>query len=93
MAPLLADGDYVLLQRYDESRRPAPGDVACIARAGSATLVKRLGERCADGRFRLSGDAASSASSADLGLAAEREIVGRARVRICGNRVRLIRTP
>lgn len=55
-------------------------------------LIKRLSDQSEDGRFRLSGDAASSAPSIDLGLAADHEIVGRAVVRISGNRLRLIRS-
>lgn len=92
MAPLLANGDHVLLKRYGKYRRPRSGDVACIAREGEPMLIKRLSGPSEDGRFRLSGDAASSAPSIDLGPAADHEIVGRAVVYISGNRIRLIRS-
>ncbi len=92
MAPLLADGDHVLLKRYGRFRRPRSGDVACIARAGEPLLIKRLGERAADGQFGLSGDGATSAPAIDLGLAADHEIVGRAILSLSGNRIHLIRS-
>lgn len=91
MAPLLGDGDYVLLRRYSRSRPPRSGDVACIARVGQPLLIKRLAGRHEDGRFRLSGDGAASAPSIDLGLAAEHEIIGWAVISVSGNRVRVVR--
>jgi len=91
MAPSLTDGDYVLLKRYGKFwRRPRPGDVVCMARSGELVLIKRLGERSEDGRFHLSGDAASSVPSIDLGLVADHEIIGQAVLRISGNALRLI---
>lgn len=93
MAPSLDDGDHVLLRRYGRFRRPRPGDVACIRRADEPMLIKRLGTRDADGRFALSGDGAASAPAMDLGFAADHEIVGRAILRLSGNRIRLIRHP
>ena len=90
MAPLLADGDYVLLKRYGKSRSPRTGDVVCVARKGELTLIKRLGERLEDGRFRLTGDAASSAPSVDLGLVDVNALIGRAVISISGNRIRKI---
>ena len=91
MAPSLDDGDHVLLKRYGRFRRPRPGDVACICRGDEPMLIKRLGTRGADGRFGLSGDGAASAPTIDLGIAADHELVGRAVLRLSGNRVRLIR--
>jgi hypothetical protein len=91
MAPSLDDGDHVLLKRYGRLRRPRPGDVACIRRGDEPMLIKRLGAHDADGRFGLSGDGAASAPAIDLGVVADHEIVGRAVLRLSGNRIRPIR--
>lgn len=91
MAPLLADGDHVLLRRYGRLRRPRSGDVACIARPGEPMLIKRLGAHAGNERFHLSGDGAASAPAIDLGLASGEEIVGRAVVILSGNRIRPVR--
>lgn len=91
MAPLLADGDHVLLRRYGRLRRPRPGDVACIARPGEPMLIKRLGPRSEDGRFRLSGDGAASMPAIDLGLASAEHLLGRAVAILSGNRIRPVR--
>jgi len=92
MAPALADGDYVLLTRYGQLRGPRTGDVVCIARPGELVMIKRLGEQSKDGRFQLSGDAAASMPSIDLGLVAAHEIIGRAVLRISGNAIQWIQT-
>lgn len=91
MAPLLADGDHVLLRRYGRLRRPRSGDVACIARPGEPMLIKRLGARSEDGRFRLSGDGAASMPAIDLGLASAEHLLGRAVAILSGNRIRPVR--
>ena len=91
MAPALDDGDHVLLKCYGRFRRPRRGDVACICRTDEPMLIKRLGARGADGRFGLSGDGAASAPAIDLGFVADHEIVGRAVLRLSGNRIRPVR--
>ena len=91
MVPSLDDGDHVLVKRYGRFRRPLPGDVACIRRGDEPMLIKRLAARGPDGRFGLSGDGAASAPAIDLGFAADHEIVGRAVLRLSGNRLRTVR--
>lgn len=48
--------------------------------------MKRLGSRDATGQFGWSGDGVASAPAFDLGNASEREIVGRAVLRLSGSR-------
>jgi hypothetical protein len=90
MVPTLEDGDHVLLKRYGRLRRPQPSDVACISRSDGPMFNKRLSASDGDGRLGLSGDGVTSAPAIDLGYAHERQIVGRAVIRLSGRRIRLV---
>ncbi|MCF4165838.1 S24/S26 family peptidase [Zavarzinia compransoris] len=86
MAPTFRDGDIAVGRLPGHGRPPRPGDVVCVRRPGELQMIKRLGPRAADGRFRLSGDGPASAPSIDLGGVSECQIVARVVVRVPGFR-------
>lgn len=91
MMPTFCDGDYALVRRLVRGRSPGTGDVVSLQRGGEARLIKRLGIRLANGRFRLSGDGAASQPSVDLGTVCIHEIEGVVVARLSGSRISLIR--
>lgn len=81
MAPLLAEGDRLLVQR---TRRVRRGDVVVVAdpRTPRRWVVKRARAVAADGGVEVRGDAPdASTDSRSFGIVPSRFVIGRVRYR------------
>ncbi len=77
MSPTISPGDYVVLRRYRPGRPPRPGDVAVYRDRSGRTMIKRLADPLADGRFQVAGDGVQSAPRVDLQPVAPDALLGR----------------